>query len=165
VDVPTPGGHVEYETLRLDRQLCFPLWAAARRVVGLYRPALDPLGLTYTQYVVMLALWERDAVTVKELGERLFLDSGTLTPVLKKLEVQGRVARQRSSNDERVVIVSLTAEGRALAAAAAHVPEQVASCVSLSQDDAVALHRILHTLLSEDALARCTPLAGSAAES
>lgn len=155
---------MEHEMLRLDRQLCFPLWAAARRIVGLYRPALDPLGLTYTQYVVMLALWERDAVTVKELGERLFLDSGTITPVLKKLEAQGWVARRRSSDDERVVIVSLTSEGGALKTAAAYVPEQVASCVKLSQDDAVALHRILYKLLSEEALVRCAPSSGDAPE-
>lgn len=156
---------MEHETLRLDRQLCFPLWAAARRVVGLYRPALAPLGLTYTQYVVMLALWERDAVTVKELGERLFLDSGTLTPVLKKLEVQGRVTRRRSSDDERAVIVSLTTEGSALKNAAAHVPEHVASCVSLSLDDAMALHRILHGLLSEEAPAHCRTSSGDATDS
>lgn len=147
---------MEYEALKLGNQLCFPLWAASRRVVGLYRPALDPLGLTYTQYIVLLALWERDGVSIKELGDRLYLDSGTLTPVLKKLEAQGRVTRQRSTDDERLVIVSLTAEGRALQDVAASVPSRIASCVTLPLEDAAALHRILHALLAEDALGSCT---------
>lgn len=147
---------MEYEALKLGNQLCFPLWAASRRVVGLYRPVLDPLGLTYTQYVVLLALWERDGVSVKELGDRLYLDSGTLTPVLKKLEAQGRVTRQRSTDDERLVIVSLTAEGRALQDVAASIPSRIASCVTLPLEDAAALHRILHALLAEGALGSCT---------
>lgn len=146
---------MDHEALRLDRQLCFPLWAAARKVTGLYRPVLDPLGLTYTQYVVMLALWEQDAVSVRELGDRLYLDSGTLTPLLKKLEAQGRIVRARSHSDERLVIVSLTDEGRALKDAAADVPARVASCVDLPMQDAVALHRILHALLAHDAPGGC----------
>ena len=153
---------MEYEALKLGNQLCFPLWAASRRVVGLYRPVLDPLGLTYTQYIVLLALWERDGVSVKELGERLYLDSGTLTPVLKKLEAQGRVARQRSVDDERMVIVSLTNEGRALKDVAASVPSQIQSCVSLPMEDAIALHRILHGLLAEETVARCAAERGPA---
>jgi MarR family transcriptional regulator, organic hydroperoxide resistance regulator len=151
---------VEYEALKLGNQLCFPLWAASRRVVSLYRPVLDPLGLTYTQYIVLLALWERDQVSVKELGERLYLDSGTLTPVLKKLEAQGRVTRQRSTDDERLVIVSLSAEGRALKDVAASVPTQIASCVTLPMEDAAALHRLLHALLADDALGSCAAGAG-----
>ncbi len=153
---------MDYESLRLDRQLCFPLWAAARRVTALYRPVLEPLNLTYTQYIVLLALWERDGVTVKELGERLFLDSGTLTPVLKKLEAQGRVSRRRSEEDERLVVVSLTPEGRMLKDEAVKVPSAVASCVNLPAEDALELHRILYVLLAEDTLQRCS--AGSAAE-
>ena len=141
--------------LRLDNQLCFPLYAASRRIIKLYRPVLDPLGLTYTQYITLLALWERDGETVTALGERLFLDSGTLTPLLKKLEVQGLVQRERSLEDERNVLIRLTDAGRALKTQAAEVPGQVASCVNLSMPDAVELHRILHLLLADDALVEC----------
>jgi len=141
--------------LLLDNQLCFPLYAASRRIIRLYRPVLDPLGLTYTQYITLLALWERDGETVKALGERLFLDSGTLTPLLKKLEVQGLVRRDRSHEDERNVLIWLTAEGSALKTRAAEVPGQIASCVNLSMPDARELHRLLHLLLADDALVDC----------
>ncbi len=141
--------------LRLDNQLCFPLYAASRRIIKLYRPVLDPLGLTYTQYITLLALWERDGETVTALGERLFLDSGTLTPLLKKLESQGLVQRERSLEDERNVLIRLTAAGRALKTQAAAVPGQIASCVNLSMPDARELHRILHLLLADDALVEC----------
>lgn len=141
--------------LLLDNQLCFPLYAASRRIIKLYRPVLDALGLTYTQYITLLALWERDGETVKALGERLFLDSGTLTPLLKKLEVQGLVRRDRSLEDERNVLIWLTAAGRALKTQAAEVPAQIASCVNLSMPDAMELHRILHLLLADDALVEC----------
>ena len=141
--------------LLLENQLCFPLYAASRRIIKLYRPVLDSLGLTYTQYITLLALWERDGETVKALGERLFLDSGTLTPLLKKLEVQGLVRRDRSLEDERNVLIRLTAAGRALKTQAAEVPAQIASCVNLSMPDAIELHRILHLLLADDALVGC----------
>lgn len=141
--------------LLLENQLCFPLYAASRRIIKLYRPVLDPLGLTYTQYITLLALWERDGETVKALGERLFLDSGTLTPLLKKLEVQGLVRRDRSLEDERNVLIWLTASGRTLKTQAAEVPGQIASCVNLSMPDAMELHRILHLLLADDALVEC----------
>lgn len=141
--------------LLLENQLCFPLYAASRRIIKLYRPVLDPLGLTYTQYVTLLALWESDGETVKAIGQRLALDSGTLTPLLKKLEKQGIVVRERSADDERNVIIRLTAEGRALKTRAAKVPEQIASCVNLSRNDAVELHRLLHLLLADDAMAGC----------
>lgn len=141
--------------LKLDNQLCFPLYAASRRIIKLYRPVLDPLGLTYTQYITLLALWERDGETVTALGERLFLDSGTLTPLLKKLEVQGLVRRDRSLEDERNVLIRLTDAGHALKARAAEVPMQIASCVNLSAPDAMELHRILHLLLADDALVDC----------
>lgn len=136
------------DALRLDRQLCFPLYAASRVVVRLYRPVLEPLGLTYTQYITLLALWERDGVSVTELGERLFLDSGTLTPLLKKLEAQGLVVRERDAGDERVVIVSLTGAGKALKVKAAEVPAKVASCIDLPAGEAAELHRLLHALLA-----------------
>lgn len=140
------------DALKLDNQLCFPLYAAARRITKLYRPVLDPLGLTYTQYITMLALWERDGVTVTDLGKRLFLDSGTLTPLLKRLDQQGLVTRVRGAEDERVVTVHLTERGRAMKAQAAEVPARVASCVNLSLADGRELHRLLHALLAEDAV-------------
>jgi len=142
--------------LRLENQLCFPLYAASRRIIKLYRPVLDPLGLTYTQYITLLALWERDGESVKTLGERLFLDSGTLTPLLKKLESQGLVRRDRSLEDERNVLIRLTDAGRDLKTKAAEVPAQIASCVNLSMPDAIELHRILHLLLADDALVECS---------
>jgi len=143
------------DALRLDNQLCFPLYAASRQIIRLYRPVLDPLGLTYTQYITMLALWEHDGVTVKALGERLFLDSGTLTPLLKKLEKRGLIARERAQEDERMVILRLTDAGVALKSDALDIPARVASCVNLPMDDAMELHRILHVLLSGPNMADC----------
>ena len=102
------------EAMKLSNQLCFPLYAAARNVTGLYTPWLKPLGLTYTQYVVFLVLWEKDAVPVSEIGERLMLDNGTLSPLLKKMEQAGYVERRRSAEDDRVVLITLTEKGRAL---------------------------------------------------
>jgi DNA-binding MarR family transcriptional regulator len=113
------------EALRLDNQFCFAVYACAREVTKLYKPFLDELGLTYTQYVTMLALWEKDHVSVKELGERLYLDSGTLTPLLKKLEKAGYVNRARDAKDERNVIVRLTAQGIELKQQAFDVPMKV----------------------------------------
>ena len=102
------------EAMKLENQLCFPLYAAARNVTGLYTPWLKPLGLTYTQYIVLLVLWEKDGISVTEIGEKLMLDNGTLSPLLKKLENAGYITRQRSREDERVVVIRLTESGRAL---------------------------------------------------
>lgn len=146
------------EALLLDNQLCFPLYAASRRIIRLYRPVLDPLGLTYTQYITLLALWERDDETVTALGERLYLDSGTLTPLLKKLESAGFVERQRNAEDERSVRIRLTERGRALKQQAAGVPAKVASCIDMPGDDARELHRLLHRLLAADETGSCTTL-------
>lgn len=146
---------MSYESLKLDNQLCFPLYAASRRIVNLYRPVLTPLGLTYTQYITMLALWEDDGQSVKTLGNRLFLDSGTLTPLLKKLEAQGLVRRVRSTQDERNVSIFLTAAGHELKIEAAKVPQQIAQCVNLAENDARDLHRLLHTLLDEGVTPHC----------
>lgn len=137
----------EYNPLLLKNQLCFPLYAAARQVTGFYAPLLKPLGLTYTQYLVFLVLWEEDGLKVGDLGGRLLLDSGTLTPLLKKLEEKGLLTRRRCEEDERVVRVFLTDEGRALRAKALTIPASVGSCVSLSEADARDLYRILYTLL------------------
>ena len=137
-----------YDALKLDRQLCFPLYAASRRVISLYRPYLDALDLTYTQYITMMVLWERERVSVKELGERLYLDSGTLTPVLKSLEAKGYVRRYRSAEDERVLIAALTETGNALRERALSVPQQVGGCLRLDAEDAAELYRLLYRLLN-----------------
>ena len=135
------------EALKLENQLCFPLYAAARRVMGVYTPYLKPLGLTYTQYIVFMVLWEKDSVPVSEIGERLLLDSGTLTPLLKKMEKAGYLTRERSKLDERSVIVSLTDEGRAMKERVQDVPRQVGKCVTIPFEEAVQLHNTLYKLL------------------
>ena len=134
-------------SLLLDSQLCFPLYACAREVVKRYRPFLDELGLTYTQYITMMVLWETPCVSSRQLGRRLFLDSGTLTPVLKKLEMMGYVNRNRDERDERNLIVTLTEEGAALKKRAAVVPQQMASCIRIEPGDAFQLYTLLHRLL------------------
>ena len=136
-----------YEQLKLENQLCFPLYAAARAVVGKYGPLLKELGLTYTQYIVMMVLWENDGISVSDLGGKLHLDSGTLTPLLKKLENIGYVTRKRSEEDERVVLVSLTDTGRGLKEKAAEVPGEVASCVPLTPEEAAALYGLLYKII------------------
>ena len=136
-----------HEAMKLANQLCFPLYAAARYVTGLYAPVLKPLGLTYTQYIVFLVLWEKDGLTVGEIGERLLLDNGTLSPLLKKMEQAGYVERQRSREDERVVVITLTEAGRALRERAADVPARVAGCLSLPSGKAEALYALLYELL------------------
>ena len=134
--------------LLLDSQLCFPLYACAREVVKRYRPFLDDIGLTYTQYIVLLVLWERDGLSLGEIGERLSLDSGTLTPLCKKLETAGLIARRRSEQDERSVRITLTDAGRTLKERAAEIPLKVGSCLPLSSDEAVTLYALLHKILN-----------------
>ena len=136
-----------HEAMKLSNQLCFPLYAAARNVTGLYTPCLRPLGLTYTQYIVFLVLWEKDALTVGEIGERLMLDNGTLSPLLKKMEQAGYVERRRSQEDERVVVITLTEAGRALQEKAKDIPAQVAGCIDLSPEKAQTLYTLLYELL------------------
>ncbi len=135
------------EAMKLANQLCFPLYAAARNVTGLYTPRLKPLGLTYTQYIVFLVLWEKDGISVTEIGERLMLDNGTLSPLLKKLERSGYIERRRSSEDERVVVITLTEAGKALQEKAKDIPYQVGSCIDLSPEKARTLYALLHELL------------------
>lgn len=135
------------EALKLENQLCFPLYAAARQVVSLYTPYLKELGLTYTQYIVFLVLWEGKPVTVGELCRRLYLDNGTLTPLLKKLESSGYIVRARDNTDERVVTISLTQDGEALKERAAQIPQKVGSCIALSAEEAGAMYRLLYKLL------------------
>ncbi|WP_407383759.1 MarR family winged helix-turn-helix transcriptional regulator [Ruminococcus sp.] len=138
------------EALKLENQLCFPLYAAARRVVGLYTPYLRELGLTYTQYIVFLVLWEHDGIPVGELGRRLYLDNGTLTPLLKKLEAAGYLTRSRDHADERVVIVTLTDAGKQLRERARSIPLKVGSCICLNEEEAVGLYTLLYRLLKEE---------------
>ena len=135
------------EAMKLANQLCFPLYAAARHVTGLYTPVLKPLGLTYTQYIVFLVLWEKDGLPVGELGGKLLLDNGTLSPLLKKMEQAGYVRRERSREDERVVVITLTEAGRALREKAKDVPAKVAGCIDLPPEKAQTLYGLLYELL------------------
>ena len=135
------------EALLLKNQLCFPLYAAARRITGAYTPYLRPLGLTYTQYLVLLVLWEEDGIAMSALCDRLLLDSGTLTPLLKKMEAHGLLTRHRSESDERRVVVSLTQAGSDLKAEAAKVPLAMAGCVQLSPEEGAELVRLLSKVL------------------
>jgi DNA-binding MarR family transcriptional regulator len=137
------------EILKLENQLCFPLYAAAKEIVKRYTPFLDEIGLTYTQYITMMVLWQRRRVTVKELGEYLYLDSGTLTPLLKRLEAKNLILRERSRDDERQVEISITAEGEQLKEKAILIPEKVRKCISLDPQDAGTLYTLLHKLLNQ----------------
>ncbi len=136
-----------FEGLKLKNQLCFPLYAASREVIKRYRPYLDELNLTYTQYIAMMVFWEEKKISVKDLGKKLFLDSGTLTPVLKSLEAKGYIIRSRSAKDERVLIAEITDEGDRLKDKAKSVPESVAGCVKLEPDEAVKLYELLYKIL------------------
>ena len=138
----------QYEAMKLANQLCFPLYAAARNVTALYTPWLKPLGLTYTQYIVLLVLWEQDGITVGEIGAKLMLDNGTLSPLLKKMESAGLVERRRSREDDRVVKVTLTEEGRALQEQAKDFPGKVSGCIDLPPEKAGMLYGLLYELLA-----------------
>ena len=137
----------KYACLKLDNQLCFPLYACSREVVKLYTPYLNELGLTYTQYVTMMVMWEHRSLTVKEAGTLLHLDSGTLTPLFKKLEEKGLVSRNRSQTDERNLIVSVTEKGEALRERAVEVPAKLDSCMKLTPEEAQQLYGLLYKLL------------------
>ena len=140
------------EAMKLDRQLCFPLYAAARNVIGLYTPHLKPLGLTYTQYIAFLVLWEKDGITVGELCERLMLDNGTISPLLKKMQQAGYIEKRRSKGDDRVVEITLTEEGRALQEKAKDIPVKVAGCIDLPAEKAQTLYSLLYELLEDQRL-------------
>ncbi len=137
----------KYDCLKLKNQLCFPLYACSKEIVRRYKPYLDKIDLTYTQYITMMVLWEMGQVSVKELGEKLMLDSGTLTPVLKKLEQKGYLTRSRDKDDERVLNVTLTAEGDTLKDQAVEIPKQMGCCLHLSPEDAEVLYRVLYQVL------------------
>lgn len=139
----------KYEALKLENQICFPLYAASREVIKQYRPYLDELDLTYTQYIAMMVFWEEKKLSVKELGKKLFLDSGTLTPVLKSLEAKGYVIRSRSKEDERVLDVEITEKGEQLKEQAVSVSQNVAGCVKLDSQEAMQLYGLLYKVLGE----------------
>ncbi|GHV16857.1 MarR family transcriptional regulator [Spirochaetia bacterium] len=137
------------DILKLENQLCFPLYACSKEVIRRYTPFLDAIDLTYTQYIVMMVLWERQRITVKELGECLYLDSGTLTPLLKRLEKKKLIRRSRSDRDERQVVLMITETGIALKDRAREVPVQMGKCIDLSAEEAGELYRLLHKLLTQ----------------
>jgi len=139
--------NAKYEALKLENQLCFPLYVCSKEIIRQYKPFLDELDLTYTQYITMMVLWEKKSLNVRELGKCLYLDSGTLTPLLKKLEAKGYLRRSRSEKDERNLIVTITETGEALRETAVSIPEQMAGCIHLSPEDAMHLYRILHQIL------------------
>lgn len=137
----------KFDCLKLENQLCFPLYACSKEIVRRYKPHLDELGLTYTQYITMMVFWEKKEMNVKELGKYLYLDSGTLTPVLKKLETKGYILRARAKEDERNLIVSITKEGEALRERALSIPEKIGKCVRLEPAEAVQLYQLLYKIL------------------
>ena len=136
-----------YECLKLDNQLCFPLYACAKEIVRQYRKPLDELNLTYTQYLVMMVLWENGETTEGALGRRIRLDSGTLAPLLKRLEKQGYIERRRPENNERQLFIRLTDEGEALKEKAARVPAQIAACIDLPVDEMMQMKILLEKAL------------------
>ena len=139
-----------YDVLKLDKQLCFPLYACSREMIKEYKPFLDELDLTYTQYITMMVLWERKSINVKALGDQLYLDSGTLTPLLKKLEAKGLVSRKRSCEDERNLIVTITEAGEDLREKAVAIPGEVVKCVNLTQEECKILYSCLYKFLNRD---------------
>ncbi|MCD8107242.1 MAG: MarR family transcriptional regulator [Oscillospiraceae bacterium] len=140
----------KYDVLKIENQLCFPLYVSAKEVVRKYKPCLDQIDLTYTQYITMMVLWEYGQMNVRELGDRLYLDSGTLTPLLKKLESKGLIQRERSDKDERNVIVTLTDEGMKLREKAVSIPSAIGSCINLTQDEVLTLYRLLYKILGKE---------------
>ena len=137
----------KYDSLKIENQICFPLYACSKEIIRMYKPFLDKLDLTYTQYITMMILWDKKSLNVKELGEQIYLDSGTLTPLLKKLETKGYITRERLKSDERVLIVKITDLGLKLREKALIVPQGMASCVSLNPEEAKTLYSLLYKVL------------------
>ena len=140
----------EFDALCLKNQLCFPLYACSREIIKQYRPHLEELGLTYTQYITMMVVWERQEISVRDLGKELYLDSGTLTPVLKSLEQKGFISRSRSEQDERLLIVKVTPSGMELKERATAVPLKMAGCMNLTPEEAGELYRLLYKVLGRE---------------
>ncbi len=141
---------MELDSLKLENQLCFPLYACAKELIKKYNPLLEEVGLTYTQYITMMVLWEHENINVKNLGEKLFLDSGTLTPLLKKLEQKGYIERTRDKEDERNLMISITEEGKKLKKICKKVPEEIGKKIPLTKKESLELYRILHKMLKEE---------------
>lgn len=139
----------KYESLKLEHQLCFPLYAVSKEIVRKYKPFLDEIDLTYTQYITMMVLWEEGEILVKDMGEKLFLDSGTLTPVLDGLEKKGYASRRRSEKDKRDVYAVVTEKGLSLRDKASEIPEKIGACVPLDQEKAMLLYKILHEMMDK----------------
>lgn len=139
--------NINYDALKLENQVCFPLYACSKEIIRRYKPFLDKIDLTYTQYIAMMVLWEKRELSVKELGDCLYLDSGTLTPLLKKLAAKGYITRARNDLDERKLTVSLTNEGLALRDRALDIPRKMVECVSLDSEDMQQLYRLLYKVL------------------
>ena len=137
----------KYDSLTLKNQLCFPIYLASKEIIRKYTPILDKLNLTYTQYIVMMYLWEKKSSNVKEIGKTLLLDSSTLTPLLKKLESKGFITRVRFSKDERNLIIEVTEKGMKLRDEALSVPEEISKCINLSEDDAKTLYSLIYRVL------------------
>ena len=135
------------ECLRLENQICFPMYVASKEIVRRYIPLLSALDLTYTQYITLLALWEKDHITVKELGEKLYLDSGTLTPLLNKLEKKGYIIKNKSDKDGRELVVIVTDEGLKLKQKALDIPPEIAKCVNLKKEEAIVFYQLLRKVL------------------
>ena len=138
----------KYDSLKLGNQLCFPLYAAAKEITRKYKPYLDKLDLTYTQYICMMVMWEHQSLNVKQLGEYLYLDSGTLTPLLKKLEEKGYIERKKKDSDERNLIITVTDKGLDLRDQALSVPQSMRSCISLSSEEAELFYKVLYKILN-----------------
>ena len=137
----------KYEALTLKNQLCFPIYLCAKEIIRNYTPLLDEIGLTYTQYIVMMYFWEKETSNVKEIGNTLLLDSSTLTPLLKKLEAKGLITRARNADDERNLVIKITTQGIALRDKALDIPNQICQCLSLTQEETITLYQLINKLL------------------
>lgn len=135
------------ENLKLENQICFPLYVIAKEITGLYRPFLDELDMTYPQYLVMMVLWEHDGMTVSCIGEKLYLDSGTLTPLLKRLEAKGLITRKRKKEDERVVEICVTEAGKQLKSRACSVPEKIIASTKVDPEDLIRLKESVQNII------------------
>ena len=136
-----------YESLKLENQLCFPLYVCSKEIIKKYKPLLDKIDLTYTQYIVMMVMWNEQSINVKKIGEKLFLDSGTLTPLLKKLEKKGYIERKRLTSDERNLMITITKKGMDLKKHAVIIPEKMGSCIKLKPSEMIELHKLLNKVL------------------
>lgn len=140
----------EFDCLKLENQLCFPLYVASKEIIRKYKPFLDKINLTYTQYITMMVLWEVKETNVKALGEKLFLDSGTLTPLLKKLEEKGYITKEKMQKDERNILVKITDKGEKLKEEAKKIPENIGKCINIEKEEAVELYTILNKILKNN---------------